>query len=135
MKCPDLRNRVKHGSSCVDSTRARWESELGSSVINSSHSVGGPTMTGKAGLVPWNRLYIKQLPPTASAAAEPLPWPLGLYFAGYKYKITHTLISLVVDPHRPKTLVHLSLVCMLHRQTQLPLVSLEYLVFASRTCS
>ena len=45
--------------------------------------VGGPTMTGKAGLVPWKRLNIKQLPPTASAAAEPLPCPFGLHVAGY----------------------------------------------------
>ena len=47
-------------------------------------------MIGKAGLVPWKRLYVKQPPPTASAAAEPLPWPFGLLVAGYKYKITHT---------------------------------------------
>ena len=26
----------------------------------------------------------KQLPPTASAAAEPLPWPFGLHVAGYQ---------------------------------------------------
>ena len=34
-------------------------------------------MTGKAGLVPWKRLYVKQLLPSASAAAERLPWPFG----------------------------------------------------------
>jgi hypothetical protein len=44
--------------------------------------VGGPTMTGKAGLVPGKRLYVKQLLPTASAAAEPLPWPFGPHVAG-----------------------------------------------------
>ena len=52
--------------------------------------VGGPTMTRKAGLVLWKRLYVKQPPLTASAAAQPLPWPFGLHVAGYKYKITHT---------------------------------------------
>ena len=53
--------------------------------------VGGPTMTGKAGLVPWKRLYIKHLPPTASAAAEPRPWPFGLHVAGYQiHEYTHT---------------------------------------------
>ena len=46
--------------------------------------VGGPTMTGKAGLVAWKRLYIKQLLPTTSAVAEPLPWPFGLHVAGYQ---------------------------------------------------
>ena len=56
--------------------------------------VGGPTMTGKAGLVPWKRLYIIQLPPTASAAAEPLPWPFGLHVAGYQIQdYTHSSLT------------------------------------------
>ena len=55
-------------------------------------------MTGKAGLVPWKRLYVKQPPPTASPAAPPLPWPFGLHVAGYKYKITHTHTRAIPKP-------------------------------------
>ena len=41
----------------------------------------------------------KQLPPTASAAAEPLPWPFGLHVAGYQIQdYTHTSSSTTTNP-------------------------------------
>ena len=49
-------------------------------------------MTGYVGLWPGKRLY-KQPTTVASATAEPLQWAFGLHVAGYKYKITHTVLS------------------------------------------
>ena len=66
--CSMLGDRVGLGLSCFPFLECDF---FGFSLL----LVGGPTTTGKAGLVPWKRLYIKQLPP--------LSWPFGLHVAGY----------------------------------------------------